>query len=318
MPAHELCLPAVQGMLKLRAIEVLLAVTPTSLASLPGVIKSFGDAELRLGLWPMLDDTQGRWGSTFNAQDYGKFVLQVAQLARPGTTMALDLEPPIDLVRRLLRAQPSALSELFSAGGRERGLSDLQALASTLRARGFPLLAAAPPLVLADGHGSPAWQWLLGTPFAELPFDVLSFMSYTSLLEGYSSGLLPRSAAVSLHATSTRRARAIFAARASISLGVVGGGALGDERPYRHVEELREDVAVARFHGVDDLGLFGLSGVLSQAHPESWLDTFVSTEAGAHQGHSKRSRLLVAATRGLSEGIRLYRRFHGQGRSRGA
>lgn len=265
---------------------------------------------MALGLWPMLDDADGRWGSTFNAVAYARFVTQVARLAPPTTTMALDLEPPIHLVRRVLRGDGSALGELVRGSDRERGIVTLQRLTRELREQGLPLIAAVPPIALADGTGTSAWQWLMGTPFDNLEFDALSVMSYTSLLEGYSSGLLPRGAALSLHAQTCARALQVWRTRASISLGVVGHGALGDERPYRSVSELAEDVATARACGVDDLGLFDLSGVLRQAQPEAWLDAFVYTEASPTLPRSRRrARLLERGVAGVSHGIRIYRRM---------
>lgn len=291
-------------------MQILVAVTPGSLPGLPAVIGDYQDAGVALGLWPMLDDSDGRWGSTFNAARYSDFVLRVAELVPPGTTMALDLEPPIHLVRRVLRGDGSALTELLRAGSRDEGVRVLRQLIERLRARGLQLLAAVPPIVLGDGKSTPAWQWLMGTPFAELSFDVLSVMSYTSLLEGYSGGLLPRGAALSLHAQTSSKAHLLWPAQASISLGVVGDGALGDERPYRGLDELTEDVAIARACGVDDLGLFDLSGVLRQQQPEAWLDAFAYTEPSAILPRlRRRARLLEGGVTGASHGIRMYRRF---------
>lgn len=265
---------------------------------------------MSLGLWPMLDDADGRWGSTFNAEAYARFVMRVAKLAPPNTTMALDLEPPIHLVRRVLRGDRSALGELVRGSDRASGILALQHLTRELRDRSLPLIAAVPPIALADGTGTSAWQWLMGTPFDDLEFDALSVMSYTSLLEGYSSGLLPRGAALSLHAHTCARARQVWSERASISLGVVGEGALGDERPYRSVSELQEDVATARACGVDDLGLFDLSGILRQAQPEAWLDAFVYTEASPTLPRMRRrARLLERGITGASHGIRIYRKM---------
>lgn len=291
-------------------MQILVAVTPASLPGLPAIVGEYQNAGIALGLWPMLDDADGRWGSTFNAVRYSDFVLRVAELATPGMTMALDLEPPIHLVRRALRGDGSALTDLLRAGSRDAGLRVLRDLTEELRARGLQLLAAVPPLVLGDGKSTPAWQWLMGTPFAELSFDVLSVMSYTSLLEGYSGGLVPRGAALSLHAQTSNKARLLWPAQASISLGVVGDGALGDERPYRGVDELIEDVAIARACGVDDLGLFDLSGVLRQRQPEAWLDAFANTDASAALPPlRRRARLLEGGVTGASHGIRMYRRF---------
>ena len=180
----------------------------------------------------------------------------------------------------------------------------------TLCARGVHTIAAVNPVLLGDRPGEPAWQWLLGTPIDNLPFDALSFMAYTSLLEGYSRRTIDRRVAISLLAQTAQSAQAQWGAQANLSLGTVGGGALGDERPYRSVDELIQDVAVSRACGVDDLSLFDLSGVLEQAHPEAWLDAFVHTPPAAQIPRlTKRARLIEGAVRRTSDTIGLYRRL---------
>jgi hypothetical protein len=71
--------------------------------------------------------------------------------------------------------------------------------------------------------------------------------------------------------------RARYGVRASVSLGAVGTGALGDERTYRDPAELVEDVGIARGAGIDDLALFNLDGALARPPISRWLDALVET-----------------------------------------
>jgi hypothetical protein len=183
----------------------------------------------------MVDDEDGRWGSTFNAQLYSEFVLRVADLAHANCTIAIDLEPPIALTRALLSGNPLSIRRLARIENRESGLLILQDLMAQLRERGCRTIGAVHPILLADGDGHSAWQWLLGTPIDKMNFDAVSPMAYTSLIEGYSRGVLARRAATSLLVQTASAARTRWQDRASISLGSVGVGALGDERPYRGV-----------------------------------------------------------------------------------
>ncbi|MFK5151303.1 hypothetical protein ACI4CU_28550, partial [Klebsiella pneumoniae] len=67
-----------------------------------------------------------------------------------------------------------------------------------------------------------------------------------------------------LLSAATLAAVARFGDRASVSLGCVGTGALGDEPIYRSPDELADDVAIAAEAGATDLALFDLGGVLAR------------------------------------------------------
>lgn len=310
MPYGALASPRVMDLLAQHDLEVLVAVTPARVDEIGALSRTYGDAGLSLGLWPMLADADGRWGSTYNAQSYADLVLRVVASARPGTTVAIDLEPPIAMVRGLLRGHPKAYRRLLRSDSWAPGQQILATLMHTLNDRGTPCLAAANPMLLADGRGHSAWQWLFGTPIMGLPFDAVSFMAYTSLLEGYSRGLIDRQVARSLLKQTADAALAQWGPRASLSIGTVGGGALGDERPYGSVAELADDVAVARACGVEDLALFDLSGVLQRSDPGAWLRAFTATAPATELPHQpKRARLLKAAVRRGGSAVGWYRRL---------
>lgn len=310
VPYEQLCSRELLRLLQPRQLQILVAVTPARIAGLPKLVATYRDAGIDLGLWPMIDDEDGRWGSTFNAQLYSDFVMRVAELAQPGSTIAIDLEPPIALTRALLSGNPLSLRRMARIENRESGLRILQDLMAKLRARGCSTIGAVHPILLADGQGQSAWQWLLGTPIDQMDFDAVSPMAYTSLIEGYSRGILARRAATSLLVQTASAARSRWQDRASLSLGSVGIGALGDERPYRGVDELAHDVALARACGVEDLALFDLGGALQKPRPEAWLDAFVETPAAkGPPPRARRTRLLESGMRRAGTTIAFYRRF---------
>src|SRR5262249_46470035 len=96
--------------------------------------------------------------------------------------------------------------------------------------------------------------------------------AYTSLLEGWSRGLVDRRRAEALLGACARLARRRFGDRAGLSLGAVGAGAFGNEPAYRTVDELARDVAIARRAGIEELSLFELGGIVRRAPIEPWLD----------------------------------------------
>jgi hypothetical protein len=85
----------------------------------------------------------------------------------------------------------------------------------------------------------------------------------------------------------------------AVALGVVGPGALGDERAYRDVDELRDDVALARAAGAQRLSVYALDGMLTRGGLDAWLDAFTRTPAGALPPATRRGALLDLAAAAL-------------------
>jgi len=142
------------------------------------------------------------------------------------------------------------------------------------------------------------WERLLATPISDLDSDRVEPMAYTSLFEGYSAGTVDRRVARDL-------LRRLGAERpAALSLGVVGGGALGDERAYRGVDELADDVAIALATGVEQLSLYALDGVLERGPIERWLDAFTRTEPAERLPEpTRRGAALIALARAVGLGL---------------
>lgn len=285
MPFEVLRRKEVLSPLSARSIQLIVAVQPQSLPELVPLLESCRDLSVEVGLWPLLDDRLGRWPNDINVEAFRahlfKLLEQVSHLAVGPREIVFDLEPPIATTRRLL--------ELRLWDGRVRlrpanltvAATQFITLVDAVRSSGMTPTAVVTPLVVYDAERRQGgWQRLLGTPVESVGFDRIAVMAYTSLFEAYSRGALARRDARALLGRLCLRARQRWRERATIALGVVGGGALGDEVPYRDPAELGDDVAIARAAGVDDLSLFGLTGVLSRSpSPERWLDVFAHTEA---------------------------------------
>ena len=71
----------------------------------------------------------------------------------------------------------------------------------------------------------------------------------------------------------------------------------GGARRYRlsDREELADDVAIARYEGIEDLALFDLSGVLARGPIEPWLDAFEAEPADDPPEATARSRAVMTA-----------------------
>jgi len=305
VPYDRIAEPGLLADLAARRVDLVVAVTPPagvpgSFAPVARLVDRCRAAGVGIGLWPMLDDRHGRWPSAANAARFAGFCRQlVASLRAAGALpgeIAIDLEPPIDRVRALLAGQPRALFTLLDVPARA-GAAPLADLARELRGEHLRVSAAVTPMaVLPSALASRAWQELFGTPLDRLALDRVNAMAYTSLFEGYARGALDRADALALLGAVARACARRFGVRAAISLGVVGGGALGDERAYRSPRELAEDVAVAGAAGIEEIALYALDGVLARPPRELWLDALSAAPApAAEMRATPRSRAALAA-----------------------
>ena len=272
--------------LKRYALEVLVAVRPPDLPGLPALMEAYAAAGVTLALWPMLGDEQGRWANVNNAPVFCDFVrrtiepLEARGLA-PGE-IVFDLEPDIAEVSTLFSRvhHDGPVRRPWGTPARAAiARSEFERLLRELHTSRIRATATVVPLVLLESErsGRGLWQRAMGTPIDGLRWDHVNVMLYSSMFEGWSLNTMRRTDTLGLLAAFCTATRERFGTNASVSLGAVGVGALGDEPTYRAVRELAEDVAVARACGIDDLALFDLGGVLSRAPMESWLHAFTET-----------------------------------------
>ena len=304
-PAEALRDAATWRLLARFDLDAAIAVRPHHAEEAVGWVERARESGVRAALWPMIEDGEGRWLSAVNAGPFAAFVREVRARA-PGADVVLDLEPPFALVRGALDGRPGAARGLLSLAreteGRRAGMEVIGALCRELREEGARITLGVVPFVLAD-RGERGWGRVFGGPRG-LAADHVNVMLYTTLVEGYSRGLFRREDARALLAEGCRAAAERFGARASVSVGAVGAGALGDEPVYADAAALADDVAIALAAGVRDLWLFDLGGVLSRGAPERWLTAFTRPGAlGELPRATLRSRGAIAALWAASLGI---------------
>lgn len=298
LPLPSLASPAVMGLVARYNLELLAAVRPSDLDGLPALLASARDRNVRLGLWPMLDDADGRWVSAANVDRFDAFTERVLDRcgALAPAEVAFDLEPPFGLVSRWLSRTGASAAPRLRRASLAVARNGLAATIARVRDRGVAPTAAVVPMVLFDTHNGlhAPWQRALGTPVDGLAWAHVSAMAYTTMFEGWSLGTMRRDDAVALLGDCCVRVRARYGSAAGVSLGAVDTGALGDEPVYRSPAELARDVAVATACGVDDLTLFDLAGSLRRGPAEGWLEAFTAPAEPTTVEASARARLLAA------------------------
>ncbi|HVE81708.1 MAG TPA: hypothetical protein VND93_02625 [Myxococcales bacterium] len=277
VPLDQLASAPILSALAERKVQLLAAVQPDGRDDALRVVERARELDLSIGLWPLLPNDRGRWLHSENTGEFARWIddllLALDRRKLSIDALVLDLEPPISELRRLTGGHLGAMRAWLS---RRADPSVHRAIVAMLAERGIESVAAIMPPVLVPGAGGRGWEKALGTPI-DAPYRTLHAMLYTSLLEGYSRGVLTRSGARSLLVRFAQLARGAFGDRAGVSVGTVGIGALGDENAYRDVSELADDVALTRLCGVEDIALFDLSGVLARPEAERWLDALAHT-----------------------------------------
>lgn len=273
-----LAAPSTLALLRRYEVAPIVAVFPHNVREALDVVARLDGEGLSPSIWPMLSDADGRWCNAQNAAAFVAFARSIVADAPRARALVVDLEPSIQVTRASItdgalsvhRVAPSA-----DPVSMREALAALASLAMDLDARGIAMEAAIVPMLLLDGSG---WEAMLGTPFEGVAWGRVSAMLYTSIIEGWSRGILTRADAVALLGEGTARARVRFGDRTAVSLGAVSTGALGDEPIYRSPRELAEDVAVARAAGASRIDLYDLGGVLARPPAEAWLSALTETE----------------------------------------
>ena len=268
------------GLLIRYRLQPLVAVRPWQLHGLSELTRRLAGEGIRFGLWPMLADEHGRYANAQTAARFARLARDVIASAgeHPPETMVIDLEPPYAAVRALF--VPGAVSRAVGAlaqlrailsSARRGAMQPVRSLVFDLRVRAIEVYAAV-PVLLAFG------PWLggtLSTPVAAGDYDIISAMTYSSILEGLSAGILRRATVERLLWLVARKLIANYPTHGvALCLGVVGAGAFIREPVYETPNQLARDVEIATASGIQDLSLFDLGGVLVRPPAEAWLEAF--------------------------------------------
>ncbi len=287
LPPDELARKEVRALLLTAGVAPMLAAptvdaSPTVQAEADGrvarVLATYRQVGLLPCVWPLLADVDGYWPSALNAE---RFVLRVRALRaaaaaagapyQAGDVVAVDLEPPLPFpsdadgaghrMPRLSRCSPAR----FAAA-----TATLSALCASLRRDKLRTLAIAYPLVSADPAGGTGWQRRCAAPLS-CGWDRIGVMTYSSMVAGYSRGLLDIPAARRYGYRVQERLGVRFPGRAAAFIGICGHGKLGDEPAHKEPRALALDAAAAWAAGAQEVTAFCLEGILSQPDPLAWL-----------------------------------------------
>jgi hypothetical protein len=322
LPYRDASSPEVLDLLERFDVHPIFAVrTDSDLGALAELIGACRGRKLEPGVWPLLDRADGYWANETNARAWERETWHVLDAldgsgARP-VWVAVDLEPPLDDVTAMLRDPLRLPSAIWTFARRnldrprfERAESTWNAVIQGLHEADYRTLGITVPLAAHDlTLGQPLWQDLLETPWSNVNFERHGVMAYNSMVAGYSRGLLRFADSRAAHDPLIGKlAAAKGPARSHVSIGLTGAGVLGDEPAYFEPAPLAADAAAVRAHGVEDIGLFCLEGLLDQRDPARWLEAVTSASARAPEP-TRASRLIRTVGRQVPRALRAMRRL---------
>jgi hypothetical protein len=255
------------------------------------LLRTWHEHGVECALWPLLPDAQGYWPNERNADVFFDYVREIFDWAQnsgfPLPWLAVDLEPPLYMMESIKQARPVArIGALRRLAGENRDLGRFygasrrfEQMNEFLHERGCKSLVPIPSHVISDlVSGSTALQDLLETPVSTVNWDMVTAMIYTSMITGYSRGLIrPRDARWYLYAA-MRDLKEKLWDRAGVSVGVTWTGKMGDEPYYASPQELLPDIQAAKAALIDDITIYNLEGILRSKQPEAWFEMLLEAE----------------------------------------
>ncbi|HEX5660023.1 MAG TPA: hypothetical protein VFX59_22660 [Polyangiales bacterium] len=236
--------------------------------------------------WLLLPEEQGYWANATNAElyDAAARALIDAWLAAglAPSTLVVDMEMPIQRARGLgtvitgggdVTAVSNFLRPFIDRTQYARATTVFRSLIDYAHRRGFLVELTALAQVLDDyGDGDDGIRQSFSVPLDTIAWDTVSFQAYRTLNDVLTSASAPPTTAYYV-LDYALRARALFGARAGVSLGLVDPGALapGAAR-YSSGSSLREDVNAAALAGISrsKIVVYSLDGMLLRPPTTQW------------------------------------------------
>ncbi|TXD36030.1 hypothetical protein FRC96_10510 [Lujinxingia vulgaris] len=308
LPLAELTSPPLLQLLARHRIHPIAAIRPDADLHLAATfIRRARALGLEPGIWPLLSPEQGYWPNTTTLPIFAPYtrdlVYELIQRDATPALVAIDLEPPLDALKRLhervlrpfVPTSPSLhLPRPHRALDLPAAHTLLRDLSTELHRLNIPTLGITLPTAahdLRDGHN--LWQRIARTPWMHIDWPLAGIMTYGSMLSGYSRGLLTPADARYIHWRLLRHLHTHFGHRAHASIGLTGTGVLGDEPAYTSPTELALDLGATLHAGVHDVAVFCLEGILRDSNPERWFSA-LTRAVPAPPSPSLRTRSLQA------------------------
>jgi hypothetical protein len=271
-------------------------------------LKRIQEAGVEVSFWPLAGECDGYWPNERNASTFVAYVDELLEWAsahgfRPDR-VAFDMEIPLEMMRALressgidgLKCLAAILREDSDRTRFEASKEIFSAAVTRLRVKGITVEAAILPWVALEIYeGTDAIQDLTETPVSGIPWDSVSPMWYSSMIEGMTDGHIKEADGDSLAYMASVMLRSRLGKAASISLGATGCGVLGGEKVFDRPEDLVAGLSGALSAGIRDVSVYSLEGVLERPDPRAWFAALREARPKVPPHSAKAKRIITGA-----------------------
>ncbi len=254
---------------------------------------------IELRAWLTLPNEQGYWPNEKNAGLFSKKALELAGWIKQSgwniDWIVVDMEPDYAMLKSLFESLGSGnlieavkiLKENHNPEMYENSVKTFRKLVDDLHAMGFRVMVVTFPMVLDDMFdGDSSIQNLLNIPVSGIDWDMVSFMTYSTIFEM----ILGSDVNEYLVYSYGRDAVRFFGNRAAVELGIIGGGGMIENIGITDTGKLEEQVAAAKYAGIKAIHAYSLDGILSLDENDGFFDIF---NASAHTRPETQFSILV-------------------------
>jgi hypothetical protein len=145
-------------------------------------------------------------------------------------------------------------------------------MVSTLHGRGFKVMVVTFPMVLDDlvADSDNSIQDLLNIPVAPVPWDELSFMTYTTTFATMAHAEITPYLPYTYGLDAVR----FYGDKAALDLGVIGNVGMVEEEGITDIQEMRAQVGAAKEAGLTKIHAYSLDGILTLEKQDQWYESF--------------------------------------------
>jgi hypothetical protein len=241
---------------------------------------------VELRAWLTLPNDQGYWPNEKNAWLFSEKALKLAGWIKQSgwdiDWIVVDMEPDFSMMNSLFEALGSGrlieafelLKDNHDPEMYEASVDVYEKLVDDLHALGFKVMVVTFPMVLDDMHdGDSSIQDLLNIPVTRIDWDMVSFMTYTTIFEM----ILGSEVSEYLVYSYGQDAVKFFGDRAAVELGIIGGGGMIDNVGITDLGKLERQVDAAKYAGVKAIHAYSLDGILGLDENDKYFDIFKAT-----------------------------------------
>lgn len=249
------------------------------------LIRALIDVDGILGVWVLLDEKFGYWPNIQNARLFRATIARICEWLFGKNLeirhIVFDLEPPIFITRSISRLRADLL-HVFSYMKKcikyhDKNILYFHEAADLVRSYGASVFVVVPDFLFEmDEKVAIEFSRILGIPVFDIGFDVISTMTYNSIIHGLFK--VPYGVLRYRMYRVMRNCIEKYGAGYVPSIGAIWRGILGNEPIYSSPKEISRDVSIIKYLGINRVLVYNFEGILNRRNEGEWLGAMINTK----------------------------------------